>query len=191
MTNGFPPDVVIGDAGTNGSFCYFHSIRQMTDIEARSCRFTPTERTAAHADLATESGRAGFHQKRTVVERRADFAILYEDVSRHQNVAAPPVKARGRGVETSLRHLVTVKAEAGWHARMSSRFAGKGACARCLSGFPTSGFGRCPERNIGAARGWAERRSVRGDIIMTASTPPSAPSRLARRRASNHHGRYL
>ncbi len=30
-------------------------------------------------------------------------------------------------------------------------FAGKGACARCLSGFPTSGLGRRPERNIGAA----------------------------------------
>jgi len=26
---------------------------------------------------------------------------------------------------------------------------GKGACARCLSGFTTSGFGRRPERNIG------------------------------------------
>ncbi len=35
--------------------------------------------------------------------------------------------------------------EAGWHARMSSRLAGKGACARCLSGFPTSGSGRRPD----------------------------------------------
>ena len=38
---------------------------------------------------------------------------------------------------------------------MSSRFAGKDVCARCLSGFPTSGLGRRPQGS-GAAlgRGW-------------------------------------
>lgn len=40
---------------------------------------------------------------------------------------------RERGVETSLlQHLGRVSA--GWHARMSNRLAGKGACAlRCAS----------------------------------------------------------
>jgi hypothetical protein len=39
---------------------------------------------------------------------------------------------------------------AGWHARMSSRLAGKGACALCIAGFPTSGFDRRPALKVGA-----------------------------------------
>ena len=35
--------------------------------------------------------------------------------------------------------------EAGWHARMSSRLAGKGACACVYARFTTSGFGRRSE----------------------------------------------
>jgi len=42
---------------------------------------------------------------------------------------------------------------------MSSRLAGKGACARCLSGFPTSGFGRRP-RTEGATEGHIEDASI-------------------------------
>jgi hypothetical protein len=45
------------------------------------------------------------------------------------NVALLLVKAGERGVETPLRILGRQLLEAGWHARMSSRLAGKGACA--------------------------------------------------------------
>lgn len=37
--------------------------------------------------------------------------------------------------------------------------ADKGACARCFSGFPTSGFGRRSERYIGRREVEAEGRS--------------------------------
>ena len=63
------------------------------------------------------------------------------------------VKAAGRGVETPLEAPRSPISEAGWHARMSSRFAGKGACARCFSGFPTSGLGRRPTGRSGRRRG--------------------------------------
>ncbi len=63
------------------------------------------------------------------------------------------MKAAERGVETPLETPRSPISEAGWHARMSSRFAGKGACARCLSGFPTSGFGRRPTGRPGRRRG--------------------------------------
>ncbi len=59
---------------------------------------------------------------------------------------------RERGVETPLEAPRSPISEAGWHARMSSRLAGKGACARCFSGFPTSGLGRRP-RIKGATEG--------------------------------------
>ena len=62
------------------------------------------------------------------------------------------VKAAERGVETPLEAPRSPILEAGWHARMSSRFAGKGACARCFSGFPTSGFGRRPTGRSGRRR---------------------------------------
>ena len=44
-------------------------------------------------------------------------------------IPAPPVKAGGWGVETSAHQLGRRINGAGWHARMSSRLAGKGACA--------------------------------------------------------------
>lgn len=62
-------------------------------------------------------------------------------------------------METPLETPRSPISEAGWHARMSSRLAGKGACARCLSGFPTSGFGRRP-RIKGATEGNIEDGSV-------------------------------
>lgn len=56
-------------------------------------------------------------------------------------------------METPLEAPRSPISEAGWHARMSSRFAGKGAYARCFSGFPTSGFGRRPRIKQGRRRG--------------------------------------
>jgi len=45
------------------------------------------------------------------------------------NVAVLLVKAGEWGVRTSFSKLGHRNSEAGWHARMSSRLAGKGACA--------------------------------------------------------------
>lgn len=87
------------------------------------------------------------------------------------------VKVAERGVETPLEAPRSPISEAGWHARMSSRFAGKGACARCLSGFPTSGFGRRPTGRSGRRRGRIITRSQQagapafgiGDVIAKVS----------------------
>ena len=50
------------------------------------------------------------------------------------------------GVDVSLITRSWQDDAAGWHARMSSRLAGKGACAWSLIRLLTSGFGRRPER---------------------------------------------
>lgn len=68
-------------------------------------------------------------------------------------------------METPLRHLGHRISEAGWHTRMSSWFAGKGVCARCLNGFPTSGFGRRLEFKSGRRR----RPNPKGGAVETIS----------------------
>lgn len=47
--------------------------------------------------------------------------ILLAPISKSSNVHLPPVKAGGRGVETSPIKLGHGFSGAGWHARMSSR----------------------------------------------------------------------
>lgn len=60
------------------------------------------------------------------------YAIALAIPVQMRNLRLPVVKADRWGVETPfLQELGRQILEAGWHARMSSRFAGKGACA-CL-----------------------------------------------------------
>lgn len=76
------------------------------------------------------------HQCPPKLLRGAKSGILYEQVQARLLVPRslakrflPSVKAGRWGVETPLSKLGHRNSEAGWHARMSSRFAGKGACA--------------------------------------------------------------
>lgn len=60
------------------------------------------------------------------------------------------------GFETPTEEPVAEKSGAGWHARMSNRLAGKGACALLRLGFEHPAHGRRPERNIGAMEAGAD-----------------------------------
>jgi hypothetical protein len=70
-------------------------------------------------------------------------SALLPFVMLERTVSLPPGDGRW-GVETPAYRPVA-NLEAGWHARMSSRLAGKGACACVYARFPTSGFGRRSE----------------------------------------------
>jgi hypothetical protein len=56
---------------------------------------------------------------------------------------------RERGVETSLS-LHLGRFSAGWHARMSSRLAGKGACALCSASVSSIRLRPLPLMDMGA-----------------------------------------
>jgi hypothetical protein len=69
---------------------------------------------------------------------------------------SPSVKARGWGVETPSCQLGHDFVGAGWHARMSSRLAGKGACACRKTSFQHPASAAAPR---GHRRGEGSSRS--------------------------------
>lgn len=76
-------------------------------------------------------------------------SFFLETVVARDDGRIAPVNKAGAGLSNPINDTsVTVK-EAGWHARMSSRLAGKGACAWSLIRLLTSGFGRRPKLDIG------------------------------------------